>query len=81
VIPMKRNRASARLGTPHLDPTLPDIETYISAAEQHGQDSEPDNEVGDLQDLLRAAWTLLAPEQKKAFAKRADVLTVLEACL
>jgi hypothetical protein len=28
----------------------------IDAAEQHGQDSEPDHEVGDLQDALRACF-------------------------
>jgi hypothetical protein len=32
-----------------------DVGTYIAAARQHGEDSEPDHEVGDLQDLLREA--------------------------
>lgn len=33
-----------------------DIEFYIETAETHGAESEPDHEVGDLQDFLRAAW-------------------------
>lgn len=40
------------------------VELLIEAAEQHGQDSEPDHEVGDLQTYLRAAWKVLTPEQK-----------------
>lgn len=43
---------------------MPNIETYISAAKQHGEDSDPDHEVGDLQDMLRSAWELLSEEQR-----------------
>ncbi|MBG6083059.1 hypothetical protein [Rubrivivax gelatinosus] len=43
------------------------IEEFIDAAKQHGVDSEPDHEVGDLQDLLRAMWELLTPEQRLAY--------------
>ena len=43
------------------------LETLIEAAKQHGEDSEPDHEVGDLQDFLRAMWELLTPEQRLAY--------------
>lgn len=39
----------------------PNIETLIEAARQHGLDSEPDHEVGDLQSLLRDCWEALDP--------------------
>lgn len=39
------------------------VEALIKAAETHGECSEPDHEVGDLQDYLRAAFSLLNPEQ------------------
>jgi hypothetical protein len=45
----------------------PLIEAYIAAAEQHGKDSEPDHEVGDLQDMLRVAWSLMTPAQRVSF--------------
>lgn len=35
------------------------IERLLELAALHGLDSEPDHEVGDLQDLLRAVWKLL----------------------
>ena len=32
-----------------------------------GEESEGDHEIGDLQDLLRAAWSLLTEEQRIDF--------------
>ncbi len=43
------------------------LELIIAAAEKHGQDSDPDMEVGDLQCLVRDLWAMLTPEQKAAF--------------
>ena len=43
------------------------IERYITAAQQHGLDSDPDHEVGDLQGYLRAAWQLLTMGQRAQF--------------
>lgn len=41
------------------------IEKLFKAAYQHGMDSfEPDHEVGDLQDLCRAAWGLIDDDKK-----------------
>lgn len=60
------------LGDEARDPALetPDVETLLEtvfhAAHVHGADSDPDHEVGDLQDALRAAVTLLLPEQRGA---------------
>lgn len=44
------------------------LERVLTAAEKHGQDSEPDMEVGDLQQLARDLWTVLTPEQQTVFA-------------
>lgn len=55
------------------DNRLLDDEFYIEVAKGHGEDSEYDHEVGDLQEFFRAAWSLLSPEQKVAFAKSAEV--------
>lgn len=46
-----------------------DIETYVEAARLHGEDEHPDHEVGDLQDMLRAAWRVLTPEQRKGLVR------------
>ncbi len=48
-------------------PLLTDIEVVIAAAEQHGQDDDPDHEVGDLQAALRLAWELFTPEQRASY--------------
>ncbi len=44
-----------------------DIQHLLNVARQHGEDSEPDHEVGDLQDFMRAAWAQLNDQQKAAF--------------
>lgn len=43
----------------------PDIETLIAAALQHGQSPEAGHEACDLQDYIRAGWTLLTTDQRK----------------
>lgn len=60
---------------------LLDIHFYTTAAQQHGQDSDPDHEVGDLQDMLRAMWALLTPAQRVAFASSDAVQQTLELAL
>jgi hypothetical protein len=55
-----------------------DIETFIAAAQKHGEDSEPDHEVGDLQDMLRAAWSIMTPEQRRTFATTEEVDNVMD---
>lgn len=54
------------------------VEDLIGFAQKHGEDSDPDHEVGDLQDLLRAAWKLMTPEQRRAMLTDASVSNVVE---
>lgn len=57
-----------------------DIEFYVGAASEHAEiTAEGDHEVGDLQAFLRAMWSLLTPEQKRAFAQHPEVRMTLEA--
>ncbi len=42
----------------------------VESAAQHGRDSEPDHEVGDLQDALCIAWELLNEEGRSSLLKR-----------
>jgi hypothetical protein len=58
---------------------LDKVETFIQAAKNHGESDDPDHEVGDLQDMLRAAFRLLLPGQVKAFARDPKVEIVLDA--
>lgn len=44
------------------------IDRAIEDAVFHGEASEPEQEIGDLQELARQLWRLLTPEQRKAFA-------------
>lgn len=36
------------------------LDTLLAAAQAHGEESDPDHEVGDLQDMLAATWELLS---------------------
>ena len=58
--------AEERLGLAEevLGNGLKDLETVFEMAKQHGEDSDPDHEVGDLQELLRQAWEIMSPEQR-----------------
>ncbi len=49
--------------------------TLLNAAEQHGADSEPDHEVGDLQDILRTCFVVMEDNQaKEVMAEHEDKL-------
>jgi hypothetical protein len=50
-----------------------DVERLIDSAAQHGRDSEPDHEVGDLQDFLRLAWSLMTDEQCSRLMAQASI--------
>lgn len=42
------------------------IERLLELAKAHGEDTcEPDHEVGDLQDIIRFAWSIMTDDQKK----------------
>ena len=45
------------------------LDRIIDSAEQHGLDSEPDHEVGDLQDALRHATLLMDDHQIEALTR------------
>lgn len=53
-------------------------ELCIRAAKEHGENSDPDHEVGDLQDYLRDMWKLLTPEQRDAYFNLDSVIDRLE---
>lgn len=55
------------------------VEVLIGHAETHGSDDDPDHEVGDLQDMLRVAWGLMTPEQRRKMICHNDVSNVVEA--
>ncbi|WP_432263115.1 hypothetical protein [Cupriavidus sp. TMH.W2] len=57
------------------------LERLIESAEQHGMDSEPQHQVGDLEDYLRAMWRLLTQEQRRHFFGSADVASTFEGAL
>jgi len=54
------------------------ISKVIESAYRHGFDSEPDMEVGDLQEVVRDLWKLLTPAQRKAFASSQHWQTFIE---
>jgi hypothetical protein len=57
---------------------MTNLEDFLGAARQHGADEDPDHEVGDLQDLLRAAWNLMSPDQRTALMRSDPVLNLVE---
>lgn len=48
-----------------LDRSAP--ETWLLAAQQHGADEDPDHEFGDLQDIARAGWIQMGPDEVARF--------------
>jgi hypothetical protein len=56
-----------------------DADTYTHPAFVHSENSEGDHEVGDLQDLFRAAWGLMTKEQKIDFLFTDQAKAVLSA--
>ena len=57
---------------------MPALSQILSAAARHGRESEPDHEVGDLQDALRACWKQPFPDQKERVIADPHVQNVLE---
>lgn len=55
------------------------LEKILTAADNHGEDSgEPDQTVGDLQDILRDAWEIMTVSQKIQLLKSDAVGNVIE---
>jgi hypothetical protein len=57
------------------------VERLLEVARVHGEDSEPDHEVGDLQDFMRAMWGVLTPQQRLAYLRTPQVCDVLAGAL
>ncbi|TAL65789.1 MAG: hypothetical protein EPN79_11460 [Burkholderiaceae bacterium] len=54
------------------------IETVIRSAQKHGEDEDPDHEVGDLQDALRAAWGCMSAQQRSDLMASSEMIQILE---
>ena len=52
------DRVAAEMNHPKM------VETIIHAAKTHGLESDPEHEVGDLQDAIRIAWPKLPPKAR-----------------
>lgn len=63
--------------------TTPDdfVSVLFRAAEQHGQDSEPDHEVGDLQDIIVCLYERLSLEQRKEVAEDPRICAIIDYAL
>ncbi len=55
----------------------PDIEYFIELARTHGAD-DPEREIGDLQDLLRVAWTLMTSSQRTSLVESDEAQAMME---
>ena len=54
------------------------LEKLFAAADNHGEDDEPDHTVGDLQDLLRTAWSIMTVGQKLQLLGSDEVENIVE---
>ncbi len=45
---------------------MTELTQVLEAAERHGEDEGYESWVGDLEELLKAVWSLLSAEQKQA---------------
>jgi len=54
------------------------LEKLFDAADNHSEDSGEDHTVGDLQDIVTAAWGILTPEQKRHLLQSDAVETLLD---
>lgn len=46
------------------------LEMMLTSARRHGEESEPDTEVGDLQALVRMLWAAASEKTRVAVAKQ-----------
>jgi hypothetical protein len=54
-----------------------ELERILDAARRHGQESEPDHEVGDLLEVLRALWPRVPARTRRGFMRCDLVLDLL----
>lgn len=50
----------------------------LECAREHGENSDPDHEVGDLQDLFVSCWRVMTPDQRRRALADPEVQTVME---
>lgn len=57
----------------------PALEVLFDAADAHAVAAgEPDHVVGDLQEILRAAWRIMTPRQRAVLFKRPELVNLAE---
>ena len=54
------------------------IGRLLNAARAHGEQSEPDMEIGDLQSLIWKLWGALTPDQRATVMRDEDLLDQLK---
>ena len=54
------------------------VYSLLECAVAHGENSEPDHEVGDLQDLLVACWSVMSPAQRGLALSEPRVQAVMD---
>jgi len=52
--------------------------SILECARLHGENSEPDHEVGDLTDFFVACWAVMSPEQRAVVLSDRAVRDVLD---
>lgn len=56
---------------------LPEIDALFAAADAHAAAAcDPDYVVGDLQEILRATWTILTPAQRAAVFREPELIAL-----
>jgi len=54
------------------------VSQALEAAKRHGECSDPDHEVGDLQDMVLVAYKLMTKEQREKFLNSNCVKGLIE---
>ena len=76
--PFSSGHRRGRLPNLPIYTSLDFAESLLEAARLHGENSEPDHEVGDLQTLFVACWSVMSPEQRALVLVDPDVLFLLD---
>lgn len=63
-----------KLGPTDLDET--NIEAYLALARVHGEETDRDEWIATLEDIVRAAWRLMSEEQKDIFRAEPEILSL-----
>ena len=62
-----------------VDPTSLEFGLLLlAAAQSHGENSEPDHEVGDLQTIFQACWSVMTPEQRAEMLSAREMRELLD---